>query len=92
MARKALYVFKISGAAFRAFLAETLYTMGYQPRYADPDLWLRPAVKPDGFTYYEYTLCYVDYVLCISRNPQKSMKRIQEYFKLKDENIEPPGV
>jgi hypothetical protein len=55
--KKALYGLKSSGAAFRAHLAETLDAMGYKPSYADPDVWLRPAVKPDGFKYYEYILC-----------------------------------
>ena len=68
LVKKALYGLKSSGAAFRAHLAETLDTMGYRPTYADPDVWLRPAVKPDGFEYYEYILCYVDDVLCISHN------------------------
>ena len=85
LVRKSLYQLKSSGAAFMAFLAETLDAMGYRPSYAD--LWLRPAVKPDGFEYYEYIICYVDDVLCISRNLQKLMKIIQDYFKLKDNNI-----
>ena len=92
LVKKALYGLKSSGAAFRAFLAETLDAMGYRPSYADPDVWLRPAVKPDGFEYYEYILCYVDDVLCISHNPTKSRKRIQQDFKLKDDKIEPPDV
>ena len=89
---KSIYVLKSSGAAFRAFLSETLGVMGYRPIYANLDLWLRPAVNPDSFEYYEYILCYVDNMLYISHNPRKSMKRIQEDFKLKGGNIEPPGV
>ena len=77
-----LYGLNSSGAALRAFLAETLEKMGYRPSYADPDLWLRPEVKPYGFNYHEYILCYVKYVLYISNNLRKSMKRIQEDFKL----------
>ena len=92
LVRKALYGLKISGAAFGAFLADNLYAMVYRPSYADPDLWLRPAVKPDGLEYYEYILCYVDDVLCISHNPRKLMKRIQKKFKLKDNKIELPDV
>ncbi len=92
LVKKALYGLKSSGAAFRAYLAETLDAMGYRPSYADPDVWLRPAIKPDGFEYYEYILCYVDDVLCISHDPKKSMKRIQEDFKLKDDKIEEPDV
>ena len=49
-------------------------------------------MKLDGFKYYEYILCYVDDVLCISHNPRKTMKMIQEDFKLKDDKIEPPQV
>ena len=37
---RALYRLKSSGAAFRAFLAETLYDLGYRPSMADPDVWL----------------------------------------------------
>ena len=56
LVRKALYVLKIFGAAFKALLAETLDTMGYRPSYSNPDLWLRPEVDPYGFKYYEYVL------------------------------------
>lgn len=52
--RKALYGLKSSGAAFRAFWAETLDDIGFKLSIADPDIWLRPAVKPDGEKYYEY--------------------------------------
>ena len=51
LVRKALYVLKISDAAFRAFLAETLDAMGYRPSYTNTDLWLRPSVKPDVLEY-----------------------------------------
>ena len=56
LVRKALYGLKRSDAEFMAFLSETLNAMGYRLSYADPDLWLRLAVKPDSFEYYEYTL------------------------------------
>ena len=49
-------------------------------------------MKPDSFEYYEYILCYVDDVLCISQNLRKLMKRIQEDLKLKEDKIEPPDV
>ena len=87
LVRKYLYGLKRSGEVFRAFLEENLDKMGYQPSYTNPDLWLRREVKPDGFKYYAYILCYVDDVLCIYHNPQKSMKRIQGDFKLKDDKI-----
>jgi hypothetical protein len=92
MIKKALYGLKSSGAAFRAHLTEMLDAMGYKPSYADPDVWLRPAVKPDGFKYYEYILCYFDDILSISADPKKTMRRIQEDIKLKDDKIAEPAV
>ena len=84
---RALYGLKSSGAAFRSLLAETLHDLDYKPTKADPDVWIRPAVKPDGFEYYEYVLCYVDDVLAISGDAMATMKGIQAVFKLKDDKI-----
>jgi hypothetical protein len=92
LVEKALHGLKSSGAAFRAHLAETLDAMGHRPSHADPDVWLRPAVEPDGFEHCEHILCCVDDVLCMSNDPKKSMKRVQEDFKLKDDKMEEPDV
>ena len=86
----ALYRLKSSGAAFRAFLAETLASLNYTPSYADPDIWMRPAIKSDGFHYWEYVLCYVDDVLCVGDNPSATMKEIQRDFKSKHGKVETP--
>jgi hypothetical protein len=76
LVKKALYrLNKSSGAAFRSHLvATTLDAMGFKLNsYADPDVWMQPAVKPDGFEYYEYyILCYVDDVLCIHHMTQQN--------------------
>jgi hypothetical protein len=58
--RRALYGLKSSGAAWRAHLAETLHTLEYTSSLADPDVWMRPAIKANGEHYYEYILVYVD--------------------------------
>ena len=89
---RALYGLKTSGAAFRAFLAETFYDIGYKPSVADPDVWMRPAIKANGFKYWELILCYVDDVLSISHDPTATMKGIQMKFKLKDDKIEEPDT
>ena len=89
---KALYGLKSSGAAFRAFLAETFDRMGFTSSVADPDVWLRPAIKPDGEQYYEYIICYVDDVLGVSVDAQTLMKDIQKDFKFKKDKIEPPSM
>ena len=44
-------------------------------------------MKADGSEYYEYVLCYVDDILSISHDPMKTMKKIQEDFKLKNDRI-----
>ena len=93
MVKKALYGLKSAGAAFRALLAETLYDLGYVPTRADPDVWLRPAVKPDGFKYYELVLCYVDEVLSVSHDPATTLRGLhQSIFKLKDDKVEVPEM
>ena len=89
---RALYGLKSSGAAFRALLAETLHDLGYTSSKADPDVWFRPAVKSDGFEYYEYVLCYVDDVLCISHQPMLTMSDIRKKFTLKGDKVEEPDT
>ena len=83
---------KSSGAAFRAHLAENLYDIGFVPTQANPDVWRRPAVKEDGFEYYEYVLCYVDDILAVSHKAKDALKVVQAIFKLKDDKIEPPDM
>ena len=51
---RALYGLKSSGAAWRAHLAGTLQSLGFNSCLADPDVWFRAATKPDGFEYYDY--------------------------------------
>ena len=86
----ALYGLKSSGAAFCALLAETLYDLGYLPTKEDPDVWICMAAKSNGFEYYELFLCYVDDVLSISHDPQKTMDGIKNTFKLKNDKIKEP--
>ena len=81
--RRALYGLKSAGASFRAFLADYIYEIGYRSSLADPDVWIRPAVKPNGTEYYEMLLCYVDDLLCVSDNPQETMEQVKERFTLK---------
>ena len=83
----ALYVLKSSGAAFHSLLAETLHELNYIPSKADLDEYMRPAVKPNGFEYYEYVLCYVDDILSISHCPDVTMDGIRAHFILKDDKF-----
>ena len=85
-----LYGLKSSGAAFCSLLAETLHELNYVPSKADPDVYMRPAVKPNGFEYYEYVLCYVYNILSISHCPDVTMDGIRARFTLKDNKVEEP--
>ena len=51
---------------------------------------MRPAVKPNGFEYYEYLICYVDNILSISHCPDVTMDDIRARFTLKDNKVEEP--
>ena len=66
-----LYGLKSSGAAFRSFLVETLEFLNYLPYDAEPDVCMSPYVKPDGYQYCEYVLCYVNnakYIIHIAQD------------------------
>ena len=89
---QALYGLKSSGAAFRSFLATKLDSMGFKSTLADPDVWIRPAVKPDGEEYYQYILVYVDDLLCIAHDATAPLREIMSDFKFKKDAIEPPEI
>ena len=69
----ALYGLKSSEAAFRSKLESLLHKIGYTISKADPDVWMRPAIKSYGMEYYEYALVYFDNVLVISCVPMKTI-------------------
>jgi len=81
---RALYGLKTSGAAWRAHLANTLHLLGYKSCLTDPDVWFCPARKTDGFECYEYVLVYVDDLLVLSHQGEKTMKALQDFYHLKD--------
>ena len=51
-----LYGMKSYGAAFRGLISEQLHNLLYSPSISDPDVLMRPAVKPGWFMYYVYVL------------------------------------
>ncbi len=86
---RALYGLKSSGATWRAHLAESLHTLGYNSSLADPDVWMRPAVRENGDHYYEYVLVYVDDILSLSANPRETMNSIAKLYRLKETPCKP---
>jgi hypothetical protein len=53
---RAQYGLRNSGAKCRDHIASTLRLLGFKGCLADPDIWMRPANKPDGTPYYKYVL------------------------------------
>jgi hypothetical protein len=51
---------------------------------ADPDVWLRPAVKDNGDKYYEYVLIYADDILAVSDKPDRIMETLSGLYKFKE--------
>jgi Reverse transcriptase (RNA-dependent DNA polymerase) len=88
--RRALYGLKSSGAAYRAHFAATLTELNFVSCKADPDVWMRPATKDDGFQYYEYILTYVDDCLIVSHQPQVIIDILQGEYKYRLKDIGPP--
>jgi hypothetical protein len=90
--KMALYGLKSSGAAFRSKLAGVLDDLQYKPTYADPDVWIKPGVKADGYKYYEMVLVYVNGVMVISEITSRTIEGIQNVFKLKGDAAAPPDM
>lgn len=87
---RALYGNKAAGADFRNHLRTCMEHLKYESCKADPDLWLRPAVKDDGTKYYEYVLLYVDDALGISEHPREQLEEINNYFPFKPGSLDVP--
>ena len=88
---RALYGLKSAGAAFRNHLADCMRTCGYEPCKADPDLWMKPEVRPeDGFKYYSYMLLYIDDALSLSHKAQAELEALDYYFMMKPGSIGDP--
>jgi hypothetical protein len=71
---KALYGLKSASFSSRSYVAQKLTSMGFTSTMADPDVWLRAAMKADGESYYEYILMYVDDILAMSCDARYSKK------------------
>jgi len=65
----------------------------FQSRRADPDVWMRPAIKSDGNKVWDYVLIYTDDTLVISENAESILRNeMGKYFELKQESIGPPKL
>ncbi len=84
--KKALYGLRSSGARFHEKCADTLRDLGFEPTYADPDVWIR-----DAGDVYEYVATWVDDLLVAMKNPKEFMDALQaEPYKYKLKGVEEP--
>jgi hypothetical protein len=91
--KMALYGLKSSGAAFRSKVAGVLDDLQCQPTLADPDAWIKPGVKANGYEHYEMVLAvHVDDVMVISKIPSRTVDGIKGAFKLKGDAAAPPDM
>ena len=64
--------------------ASIMTDLNFTPCQADSDVWMQPAVKPDGTKYYEYVLIYVDDILVISHRASTVMDKLSALYCLKE--------
>jgi hypothetical protein len=87
---RALYGLRSSGTRWHDHLAVTLLEAGFKACKAAADVWMRPAVKADGFKYYEYVLCDVDDLLVVSEHPKRIMEGLEAKYVLKVGSVGEP--
>jgi hypothetical protein len=63
------------------------------PCVADPDIWMTPRTREDdSFEYYSYVLIYVDDILIVSHDAMNDLRKIDYYFKMKEDSIGDPDI
>ena len=92
--KRALYGGKCVGADYWKHMQSCMNHIGFMPCKADPDVWMRSAIKDsDGTLYWEYVLLYVDDVLCVRTNPKFVLENeIGKYWTLKKDSLGPPNI
>jgi Reverse transcriptase (RNA-dependent DNA polymerase) len=88
---RALYGLRSSGARWRDHLADTIRSLGFKACLTNPDVWMRPNTRPDGFTYWEYILVYVDDLLVVSHEAKVTMAKLGECYTLKAGSVREPA-
>jgi hypothetical protein len=89
---RALYGLKSSGARWRDHISGTLRDGGFMSCKADPDVWMKPGTKPDGFKYWTYVLVYTDDILCVSHDPKAVMDYLSSRYTLKNGTVAEPDM
>jgi hypothetical protein len=89
----ALYGLRSSGKAWRDHMALTLRDGGKKSCKADPDVWMHPKTRPDGFKYWSYILVYTNDILIVNYEPQLViMDYLASRYMLKPGSVKEPDV
>ena len=59
---------------------------------ADPDAWIREAVRDDSFKYYEMLFVYVDDILAVSHKATYVIKEITVFYSAKEGCTKPHDI
>jgi hypothetical protein len=73
-------------------MSATLHDHGYVICKADPDVWMKPKTKPDGFKYWSYILVYTDDILAVDHDPQSTMDYLASRYTLKPGSVQKPEL
>ena len=88
---RAVYGGKMSRRDFRNHLRSCMHFINFPTCPADPDVWMRPAIKSDGTKCYDYVFLYVDDALVVSKHGESILRNeLRRYFELKEESIGSP--
>ena len=84
MTIRAINGLESAGTAFQSHLARYMESLGYKSCKDDPDIWLKPEIRPeDGEMCYSYLLCFVDNNLCIHHYADSMLEWLHKSFPLK---------
>ena len=89
---RALYGLKYVGSSWHAALAQVLKDLDFVSTLADPDVWIREAVRKDGFKYYEILCVYVDNILAVLHKATDVIKEITAFYRAKEGSIKSPDI
>ena len=63
--------------------------MGYLSIEAEPDIWFKWAVKPQGEGYYKYMCVYFYNILHLAHYPKEDMDALNFTYRLNEESAGP---
>ena len=81
---------KYTGRDFRNYLRHCREHLGFEAFLADPDVWMRPAIRANGKDYFEHVMLHADYSVVESENTQNIIRRqIGKCFHIRPNSISP---